>query len=83
MKLLVYPRGMQADGAAGKTGGIGGEKNVNSRFEPNYMLKLSVKTKNFFFLQAKKDPGFHAKWNCWDQFWPGVVAPCECQLEKK
>ena len=40
------------------------------------------KTKNFCNLQAKKDPGFHAKWNCWDQFWPGV-APCEGQLEKK
>ena len=43
---------------------------------------LSVKTKNFFNLQAKKDPGFPAKWNCWDQIWPGV-APCEGQLEKK
>ena len=33
-------------------------------------------------MQAKKDPGFHAKWNCWDQYWPGV-APCEGQSGKK
>ena len=45
-----------------------------------YEWRLSVKTKNFFNLQAKKDPGLHAKWNCWDQFWPGV-APCEGLLE--
>ena len=32
-------------------------------------------------MQAKKYPGFPAKWNCWDQFGPGV-APSEGQLEK-
>ena len=40
------------------------------------------KQRTFSNSRRKKDPGFPAKWNCWDQFGPGV-APSERQLEKK
>ena len=40
------------------------------------------KQRTFSISRQKKDTGFPAKWNCWDQIWPGV-APCEGQLEKK
>ena len=45
-------------------------------------MKVLNKQRTFSVCRQKKDPRFHAKWNCWDQFWPGV-APCEGQLEKK
>ena len=50
-------------------------------FEPMFMITWSAKTKNFFNLQAKKDPGFPAKWICRDCIRPGVT-PCEGQKEK-
>ena len=27
-----------------------------------------------FSICRRKNPGVHAKWNCWDQFWPGVAS---------
>ena len=44
-------------------------------------MKVISKQRTFSICR-QKNPGFHAKWNCRDQFWPGV-APCEGQVEKK
>ena len=55
-------------------------KNLRAPIRERYQ-----KSKNFFNLQAKKDPGFPAKWICkWicrDCFRPGVT-PCGGQLKK-
>ena len=43
-------------------------------------MKVISKQRTFSICR-QKDPGFHGKWNRWDQFWPGV-APCKGQKKK-